>query len=75
MGFSSISESGTTVLTNMFKQGGIKKNVFSFWFNRNTSSLDGGRLFLGGSDPDYYFDDLFYVPLTDLGYWQFRMDG
>lgn len=75
MGFVSISESGSTVFGTMFRQGAVEKNVFSFWLNRDTIHNDGGMLFLGGSDPDYYYDDFHYVPLTDKGYWQFRVDG
>jgi len=35
----------------------------------------GGKLFLGGTDPDYYKGDFTYAAITTPGYWQFAMNG
>ena len=45
-------------------------------FKRNLSDLEnGGFLFLGGSDPNFYSGELFYVNLTETTAWVFQMDS
>lgn len=36
---------------------------------------DVGELIFGGSDPEKYEEPFTYVPVTEQGYWQFRLDG
>ena len=100
MGFKATEYSGAnTVFSNMYAQGQISKNVFSFWldrlahcfylkllcginmlnkitiyFERNETHINGGEVFFGGSDPNYYNGNFTYVPLNSESYWQFKMD-
>jgi len=76
MAFKRISVDGVeTVFNNMFSQGLVERNAFSFWLDRDPSKSNGGQLFLGGSDPNYYTGEFTYVNVTRQGYWQFAMDG
>lgn len=76
MAFNTISVDGVeTVFNNLYKQGQVPSNVFSFWLDRDPKNPKGGELFLGGSDPNYYTGDFTYAPVTRKGYWQFKMDG
>lgn len=76
MAYRRISVDGVeTVFNNMFAQGLVPKNAFSFWLDRDPKNKNGGELFLGGSDPDYYTGDFTYLNVTRQGYWQIAMDG
>lgn len=74
MGFRKISVNGVeTVFKNMFNQGLINRNIFSFWLNNDLDN--GGQLFLGGSNPDYYTGNFTYLNLTTDKMWIFKIDG
>jgi len=76
MAFRRISVGGVeTVPNNMAAQGLIKHNVFSFWLDRDPNGQEGGEIFFGGSDPNYYTGNFTYLKVTRQGYWQFAMDG
>ncbi|XP_050321969.1 lysosomal aspartic protease-like [Bactrocera neohumeralis] len=60
---------------NLWSQHLISKDIFSFYLARNGSSQQGGELILGGSDPKYYRGNISYVPVTQQGYWQFKVDS
>ena len=50
---------------NIFRQ-------FSFSYRKGDQ---GGKLFLGGNDPDYYTGNFTYVDITDASFWNFQLDG
>ncbi|KAK9092034.1 hypothetical protein Syun_026945 [Stephania yunnanensis] len=74
LGYKEISVGGATpVWYNMLSKGLIKEPVFSFWLNRNIEEEEGGEIVFGGSDPNHYKGKHTYVPVTQKGYWQFKM--
>lgn len=59
---------------NMFSQGLVDADLFSFYLSRaGTSTTAGGELILGGIDSTYYTGTLTYVPVSTQGYWQFEV--
>jgi hypothetical protein len=59
-----------------WKQITYKKNVLFVWQkHRDLNNLThGGELIFGGSNPDFYTGNFYYVPLSHQTYWQFNMD-
>ncbi|KAH8401633.1 hypothetical protein KR009_006933 [Drosophila setifemur] len=58
----------------MMEQGLLLRPVFSVYLNRK-GSKEGGALFLGGSNPDYYRGNFTYVPVSHRAYWQVKMEA
>ncbi|XP_061396560.1 lysosomal aspartic protease-like [Musca vetustissima] len=58
---------------NMYLQGLVDADMFSFLLNRDGTSTDGGQLILGGVDSSLYTGDITYVPVSQQGYWQFEV--
>jgi cathepsin D len=59
----------------LFNQGLISKKVLSLWLNNNETQTNGGQLFFGGSNSNYYTGDFSYVNVSRKGFWQFKMSG
>lgn len=70
LGFGRISRTSPnyTPLDRLKEQGVINKKIFCFHMNNQTAEI-GGELVIGGCDvkPE------FWLPVTKMGYWQFRM--
>ncbi|XP_053954709.1 lysosomal aspartic protease-like [Anastrepha ludens] len=60
---------------NLYSQGLVSNDVFSFYLARAGTSDQGGEMILGGSDSSYYQGELTYTSITEQGYWQFSLDG
>ncbi|KAI3445483.1 hypothetical protein Pfo_002148 [Paulownia fortunei] len=74
LGFQEISVGDAVPLWyNMVDQGLVDEKVFSFWLNRDPEAEVGGEIIFGGVDPKHYKGNHSYVPVTEKGYWQFKM--
>ncbi|XP_039964670.1 lysosomal aspartic protease-like [Bactrocera neohumeralis] len=60
---------------NIWSQGLVSNDVFSFYLARDGTSSQGGQMILGGSDPSLYQGGLTYVSVSQPGYWQFSLNG
>ncbi|XP_077527631.1 cathepsin E-B-like isoform X2 [Haemaphysalis longicornis] len=64
------------VFDSMIEQGVIRSPVFSVFLRRGAGAtgkpyaVDGGEVYFGGIDADHYTGELFYVPVSERGYWQ-----
>ncbi|KAH8301697.1 hypothetical protein KR059_008921, partial [Drosophila kikkawai] len=56
----------------MMEQNLLAAPVFSVYLNRKGKS-DGGYIFFGGSNPDYYTGNFTYVQVSYQAYWQVKM--
>lgn len=52
----------------------LKRNIFSFYINRDPKAAVGGELTLGGFDQRYFDGDLHYLNVTRKAYWQIKID-
>ncbi|XP_076801075.1 cathepsin D-like [Clavelina lepadiformis] len=76
LGYPNIAVNGITpVFNQMFEQGVVDKNQFSFYLNRDPTGSEGGELYLGGANPARYTGDFTYHDVTKQGYWQIKMDS
>ncbi|XP_068150777.1 lysosomal aspartic protease-like [Drosophila tropicalis] len=77
LGFPNIAIDGVTPpIQNLIAQKLIDEPIFALILNRNgsaSSASNGGQLILGGTDPTLYSGCLTYVPLSQVGYWQFTV--
>ena len=61
-----------TVFEQMFAQGLVANNEFSFYLG--TESGMKGELLLGGVDTNYYTGEMTYTPLKSETYWEVKLD-
>ncbi|CBI39670.3 hypothetical protein VitviT2T_020762 [Vitis vinifera] len=74
LGFQGISVGNATpVWSTMLQQGLLHEELFSFWLNRNPNANEGGEIVFGGVDKRHFRGKHTFVPVTQAGYWQFRM--
>lgn len=70
LGYQSDSFEGVTPpFYNMHAQGLIEKPVFSIYLKRGNSEI-----IFGGSDSTKFTGNFTYVPVTNKGYWQFKVN-
>lgn len=74
LGFNTLSGGINTPMDNMIAQGLLDKPEFSVYLRRNGSSLMGGEIIWGGTDPSIYHGRITYVPVSLPQYWQFTVD-
>ncbi|KAM7354461.1 lysosomal aspartic protease-like [Cochliomyia hominivorax] len=74
MAYQSLAENNVVPpFYNLFAQGLVEKDLFSFYLKRDGSAVDGGELILGGVDDTLFSGDITYVPVSEQSYWQFEM--
>ncbi|KAM8702929.1 hypothetical protein ACLKA7_005298 [Drosophila subpalustris] len=57
------------------QQSLVEHCIFSVYLRRMTGKLFGGEIIFGGIDTSRYKGILHYVPLSQVGHWQFQMSG
>ncbi|KAM8971973.1 cathepsin E-B-like [Pelodytes ibericus] len=76
LGYPSLAVAGAVpVFDQMIEQKLVNKPVFSFHLNRDGDSHYGGELIFGGIDKSVFKGPIHWVPLTEKGYWQIRVDN
>lgn len=76
MGYPQISVNRITpVFNQMFAQGQVSANQFSFYLSRDPNAASGGELALGGVDTSKFTGNFTYHDVTRQGYWQIKMDA
>ncbi|XP_075456383.1 cathepsin E-A-like isoform X2 [Ascaphus truei] len=63
------------VFDRMLEQGLVEKPLFSFHLIRDEDTDYGGELILGGIDHSLYKGSIHWVPVTEKGYWQIRLEN
>ncbi|KAK1169242.1 nothepsin [Acipenser oxyrinchus oxyrinchus] len=76
MGYPSLSEGGATlVFDKLMEQQQVEKPVFSFYLSKGRDKECGGEMLLGGVDDSLYTGSINWVPVTEKGYWQIKLDN
>uniref|UniRef100_A0A8C6JXI1 Uncharacterized protein n=1 Tax=Melopsittacus undulatus TaxID=13146 RepID=A0A8C6JXI1_MELUD len=75
MAYPSLAVGGTpTVLQGMLEQNQLSEPIFSFYFSRYTNPTHPNALILGGVDPQLFYGDITWAPVTQELYWQVAID-
>ncbi|XP_053319647.1 cathepsin E-like [Spea bombifrons] len=76
LGYPSLAVAGAIpVFDQILQQKLVEKPLFSFHLNRDLNSNYGGQLILGGIDKSLYKGPIHWVPITEKGYWQIRLEN
>ncbi|XP_075061437.1 cathepsin E-A-like [Mixophyes fleayi] len=67
--------SAVPVFDQIMKQNLVQEPIFSFHLNKDDDNQYGGELILGGIDKSLYKGPIHWIPLTEKGYWQIRLDN
>eukprot|EP00010_Vexillifera_abyssalis_P007837 CAMPEP_0201544922 /NCGR_PEP_ID=MMETSP0173_2-20130828/1532_1 /ASSEMBLY_ACC=CAM_ASM_000268 /TAXON_ID=218659 /ORGANISM="Vexillifera sp., Strain DIVA3 564/2" /LENGTH=402 /DNA_ID=CAMNT_0047953207 /DNA_START=17 /DNA_END=1225 /DNA_ORIENTATION=+ len=74
LAFDSISvDHVTPVWYNIWSQGLVSQNLFSFWLSQNPGSPVGGELTLGGVDSSRFTGSFWDVPVFSDTYWAIKV--
>ncbi|KAM4677417.1 cathepsin E-A-like [Discoglossus pictus] len=63
------------VFDQILEQKLVEKPMFSFYLLKQEKSNYGGELILGGIDHSLYKGPIHWIPITEKGYWQIRLDN
>lgn len=63
----------TPLFDNLIKKDSLKKNIFSFYFNKK-SEENGSQLVLGGIDKTLHQGEINYNKVIDEFYWTIKME-
>ncbi|XP_018431842.1 PREDICTED: cathepsin E-A-like [Nanorana parkeri] len=63
------------VFDQIIKQKLLDKPIFSFHLNKDEDFQYGGELILGGIDNTLYRGPIHWIPITQKGYWQIRLEN
>ncbi|RXN38148.1 cathepsin E-like protein [Labeo rohita] len=75
LGFPQLAEElGSPVFDSMIAQGVLDEPIFSFYLRINGSGF-GGELLFGGMDETRFVSPINWIPVTQKGYWQIRLDA
>eukprot|EP00079_Xenopus_tropicalis_P012024 XP_002938556.1 PREDICTED: cathepsin E-A-like [Xenopus tropicalis] len=76
LGYPSLAVAGAVpVFDRIVNQKLVEQQLFSFHLNRDYDSEYGGELIFGGIDHSLYKGQIHWIPLTEKGYWQIRLDN
>ncbi|XP_051974215.1 nothepsin [Xyrauchen texanus] len=75
LGFPQLAEEqGSPVFDSMIAQRTLEEPIFSFYLTNNGSGF-GGELLFGGVDETRFVAPVNWIPVTQLGYWQIKIDA
>ncbi|XP_056311342.1 nothepsin [Danio aesculapii] len=75
LGFPQLAEEkGSPVFDSMMEQNMLDQPVFSFYLTNNGSGF-GGELLFGGVDESRFIPPINWIPVTQKGYWQIKLDA
>ncbi|XP_044133092.1 cathepsin E-A-like [Bufo gargarizans] len=63
------------VFDRIMEKNLVNKPIFSFHLNKDDNFEYGGELIIGGIDHSLYKGPIHWIPLTNKGYWQIRLDS
>ncbi|XP_060181042.1 aspartic proteinase-like [Lycium barbarum] len=68
------SSSVAPIWQNMLLQEIVTKSIFSFWLNRDHTSMIAGEILFGGMDWTHFRGQHTYFPVSNNGYWEIEIE-